>query len=258
MSFGHSWRAVSPQAGYPCWVRVNSVTTQSSSLRQRHLEWWADQLGPVADRVRRLGYARSAPTTVLLIIASLAVTAAALGTGSAHHAANHVLSYRGEDFYNGDSWKLVTSGLLAQSWLQFAWTALMAVVLFAPLEVRVGPAKLLAATFLPQVISTVVVAIGAPLLGHSNELTRPDFGTSCLVVGAAAAIAWVRRSRLLTIVIGISLLGDSVLSAPATAVEHCVAVAIGALIMMWATSDPRTRLVCATASSVQATAVSHA
>jgi membrane associated rhomboid family serine protease len=252
MSFGQGWRAVSPQAGFPSRVRVNSLNAPASSLWQHHQEWWADQLRPVADRVRRLGYARSAPTTLLLILTSLTITAAALGAGSGHHAANHALSYRGTDFYHGDWWKLISSGLLAQSWLQFLWTALMAVVLFAPLEVRVGPGKLIAATFLPQIISTVVVAVGAPLLDHSNELTRPDFGTSCLVVGAAAALAWVRRSRLLTVVIGVSLVVDSVLSAPATAIEHCVAVATGALVMMWATPDARPRISTATSTPVPA------
>jgi len=252
MSFGQGWRAVSPPVGFPSWVRVNNLTAPVSSLWQHHLEWWADQLRPVADRVRRLGYARSAPTTLLLILTSLTITAAALGTGSGHHAANHALSYRGTDFYHGDWWKLITSGLLAQSWLQFLWTALVAVVLFAPLEVRVGAGKLIAATFLPQIISTVVVAIGAPLLDHSNELTRPDFGTSCLVVGAAAALAWVRRSRLLALVIVVSLIVDSVVSAPATAIEHCVAVATGALVMMWATPDPRPRIAAASATPVPA------
>jgi membrane associated rhomboid family serine protease len=246
MTFGlgrrQGGRSVSPQVGFPSWVRVNSLTTLSSSLLQRQLEWWADQLGPVVDRVRQLGYARSAPASLLMVMTSLTITAVALGTGSQHHAANHALSYRGSDFYHGDWWKLITSGLLAQSWLQFLWTALIAVVVFAPLEVRVGPGTLIAATFLPQIISTVVVAIGAPLLDHSDELTRPDFGTSCLVVGAAAALAWVRRSRLLTVVIVVSLAVDSVLSASATAVEHCVAVATGALVMMWATPDPRPRI----------------
>jgi membrane associated rhomboid family serine protease len=237
---------------------MNNMTTLSSSLGHRHLAWWADQLGPVADRVRRFGYARSAPTTLALIMTSLTITAAALGTGSGHHAANQGLSYRGTDFYHGDWWKLITSGLLAQSWLQFLWTALVAVVLFAPLEVRVGPGKLIAATFLPQIISTVVVAIGAPLLDHSNELNRPDFGTSCLVVGAAAGLAWVRRSRLLAVVIGVSLAADSVLSAPATAVEHCVAVATGALVMMWATPDPRPRIATSTATQLRAQATAPA
>jgi membrane associated rhomboid family serine protease len=215
------------------------LTNQTATIGRRHLRWWADQLGPVADRARRLGLARSAPTSLLLVLSCLAITAAALGTGTEHHAANHALSYRGQDFYHGDWWKLVTSGLLAQSWLQFLWTALVAVIVFAPLEVRVGPGKLLAATFLPQIISTAVVAIGAPLLDHSNELLRPDFGTSCLVVGAAAALAWVRQSRLLTAVIVVSLIFDAMLSAPATAIEHCVAVAAGVLIMMVATPDPR-------------------
>jgi hypothetical protein len=101
MNSGLGWRAVSPQVGFPSWVRMNSMITLSSSLGHRHLAWWADQLGPVADRVRRFGYARSAPTTLALIMTSLTITAAALGTGSGHHAANDGLPYRGTDFYHG-------------------------------------------------------------------------------------------------------------------------------------------------------------
>jgi hypothetical protein len=37
---------------------------------------------------------------------------------------------------------------------------------------------------------------------------------------------------LLTSVIGLSLAADALLSAPATAVEHCVAVSIGALVLI--------------------------
>jgi hypothetical protein len=231
MNNGYGWRAVSPQL-------------------------WGDPLGPVVDRIRQVGIVRAAPASLLLVLGSLTVTTLATGTGSAHQTANQLLSYRGQDFYDGYWWKLATSGLLAQSWLQFAWTAFVAVILFAPLEVRVGPAKLLSTAFLAQVISTVTVAIGAPLIGHTDELARPDFGTSCMVVGAAAGLAWTQRSHLLAVVIGVSLVGDAMLSAPAAAVEHCVAVATGALVMMWATPDSR-RFVAPVVAELPTAALSH-
>jgi hypothetical protein len=144
-------------------------------------------------------------------------------------AAAGALSYRGLDFYRGALWKLPVSGLLAQSWLQLLWTLLMAGVLFAALEARIGARALLVCVFVSQVIATTLIAVMAPLLGLAGELTHPDFGTSCLVVGAVGALAWVRRSQVVTAVIVISLGVDAVLSSPVTAAEHDVAAVLGFL-----------------------------
>jgi hypothetical protein len=167
-----------------------------------------------------------------LALASLGETAVARVTSPIQGSAAGFLAYRGRDFYAGAVWKLPASGLLAQSWPQWIWTLLVAAVVFASLEVRVGGMRLLLCVLLSQTVPTVMVALLAPLCGHAELLFRPDYGTSCLVVGATAALAWVRRSALLAMVIAISLAADAVLSAPATAVEHCLAVSIGALVIM--------------------------
>lgn len=178
----------------------------------RHRDWWADQLGPLADRVATVGVSRAAPASFALAVASLVATAAARLPGPFGHAAARGLSYRGADFYRGAEWKLPLSGLLSQSWPQWWWTLLMAVVLFATLEVRAGSqdaAELRVRRPGSVVLSTVVAAILAPVLGHAGVLARPDFGTSCLVV--AAGLAWIRRSWLLTTIILISLTVDAFL-----------------------------------------------
>lgn len=193
-------------------------------------EWWAAQLAPVAERIATGGFLRAAPASLALAMGSLVCTAAARLSTPIQHVAAGALGYRGLDFYRGALWKLPLSGLLAQSWPQWLWTLLMAGVLFAALEARIGAPALLACVFGAQVISTVFVAIVAPALGHAGELTRPDFGTSCLVVGAAGALAWVRRSRLVTAVMLMSLGLDALLSSPATAAEHQVAAVVGFLV----------------------------
>jgi hypothetical protein len=75
------------------------------------------------------------------------------------------------------------------------------------------------------------VAVLAPPLGHAELLGQVDYGTSCLVIGAAAALAWVRRSMLLAAIIAAGLTADVVLSAPLTAIEHAAALVVGALLV---------------------------
>jgi hypothetical protein len=201
-------------------------------LLHLHWGWWREQLAPVVHRVRAHGLLRAAPVSLMLAVSSLLVTGLVRIASPVQDAAYAIFAYRGLDLWAGEVWSLPLSGLLSQSWPQWAWTLFVAGVVFAPLEVRIGGPMVLACVFLSQVASTAVVGLLAPSFGHADLLTHPDFGTSCLVVGAAAALAWVRRSVLLMAVIVLSLTGDAFLSAPATAVEHCVAVAVGALSVM--------------------------
>jgi len=236
-------------AGGPTYLGLLPVGTDAvtdgrsrvSRWARIHLHWWMGLLAPIVDRGRALGISRAAPISMVLALASLVVTGLVRIASPARHQLAGILSYRGQDLYDGQLWKLVSGGLLAQSWSQWLWTLFVAVIVFAALEVRVGGPMLLAAAFAGQVISTVAVAWLAPLIGHAEQLAHEDVGTSCLVVAAAAALAWVRRSLLLTGVILSSLLVDGFLSAPATAVEHCVAVATGALVMVAAPAGRRPR-----------------
>jgi hypothetical protein len=208
-------------------------------LVQSHYEWWAQQLGPVLDQVRSRGIIRAAPASLMVAAGSFLATAAVRISTPWQNSATELLSYKGEDLYAWQLWKLISSGLLALSWPQWLWTLFVAVVLFAALEVRVGSRRLIACILLSHVVPTVVVALLAPAIGERDLLTHVDYGTSCLVVGAAAALAWVRRSALLAGVMVVSLATDAFLSAPSTAVEHCLAVTIGAAVAV--AGSPRLR-----------------
>jgi hypothetical protein len=218
-----------PATSLPGTVRRPS---QARRLLALHWGWWVELLAPLRVRVRAVGTLRAAPASVVLAVSSLAITGVVRLPSPVQDAAYALLTYRGQDFYSGEVWKLPLSGLLAQSWPQWAWTLFIAAVVFAPLEVRIGGRAVLMCVFLSQISSTSVIALLAPVTGHADLMSHPDFGTSCLVVGAAAALAWVRRSLLLSGVIGLSLAVDAVLSAPTTAIEHCVAVSAGALVLI--------------------------
>ena len=195
-------------------------------------DWWIDHLSPLRNRVREVGVARAAPASLGLLLASLAATASMRLPSPIQHVASGIFVYRGRDLHTAAaSYRLPLSALLAQSWPQWVWTAVVAVILFAPLEVRAGPARLLLCVFAGQVVSTAVADLLASAGGHTAELAKPDFGTSCLVVTAAAGYALFVRSRLLTTVLSVGLCIDAVLSAPQTVVEHWVAAATGLLVI---------------------------
>ena len=107
-------------------------------------EWWIDHLGPLRDRVRAVGVARAAPASLGLLLASLAATAAVRLPSPIQHAASGIFVYRGRDLHTAAAtYRLPLSALLAQSWPQWVWTAVVAVILFAPFEARAGSARLL-------------------------------------------------------------------------------------------------------------------
>jgi membrane associated rhomboid family serine protease len=188
-------------------------------------------IAPLRARVTSRGLAGAAPASLAIAVASLILTALVQVPSALHADATRWFEYRGDDLYAGELWRLVTSGLLAQSWLQYLWTLFIAVVGFAVLEVRVGPGRMLACVAASHVLPTVAVALLAPLLGRPDVLSEVDYGTSCLVVGAVAALAWLGRSALLAAFIVVGLAADVMLSAPVTAIEHAAAVVLGVLLV---------------------------
>jgi hypothetical protein len=183
---------------------------------------------PLRDCVRSRGLARAVPASLALANASLILTALVHTPSPVQQQATSLLEYQGDDLYSGELWRLVSSGLLAQSWLQYLWTLFIAVVIFAVVEVQIGWARLLACVAASHVLPTVTVALLAPLLGHADVLSEVDYGTSCLVVGAVAGLAWLRRSLPLAAIVAVGVIGDVMLSAPLTVVEHTLALVVGA------------------------------
>jgi membrane associated rhomboid family serine protease len=196
-------------------------------------DWWAALLGPAYSAVRRANPLRVLPVTSFVLVASLVATSAFRLPGPQHDVAPALLVYRGQDLYDGGQWRLPTSALLAQSWQQWLWTALMCFILFAPLEVRIGSARFGTLIGLSHVVPTVAVGLLAPAAEHGALLERPDYGTSCLVVGAAAALAWVLKSRLIVTFMVVGLALDGFLNAPATIIEHVIGIGVGVLAIVW-------------------------
>ena len=186
---------------------------------------------PARESIRSRGLARAVPASLALATASLILSALVHTPSPVQQQATRLLEYQGDDLYSGELWRLVSSGLLAQSWLQYLWTLFIAVVIFAVLEVKIGWARLLGCVAASHVLPTVTVALLAPLLGHADVLSEVDYGTSCLVVGAVAGLAWVRRSLPLAAIVAVGLIGDVMLSAPLTVVEHTLALVVGAVVV---------------------------
>ena len=218
-------------AGYGSTAASAALARRAPSAQR---QWWIDHLSPVRDRVRAVGVVRAAPASLGLLLASLVATASVRLPSPVQHAANGIFLYRGRDLHTAAAtYRLPLSALLAQSWPQWMWTAVVAVILFAPLEVRVGPARLLLCVFAGQVLSTAVADFLVNTGGHTAELAAPDYGTSCLVVSAAAGYAWFVRSRLLTAVLTAGLCVDAVLSAPQTVTEHWIAAGAGLVVLAY-------------------------
>ena len=186
---------------------------------------------PLRGAIRSRGLVRAVPASLALAMASLILTALVHTPSPIQQQATSLLEYKGDDLYSGELWRLISSGLLAQSWLQYLWTLFIAMVIFAVLEVQIGWAKLSACVAASHIVPTVTVAFLAPLLGHTGVLNEVDYGTSCLVVGAVAGLAWLRRSLLLAALVLTGVIGDVLLSAPLTVVEHALALAVGAVVV---------------------------
>lgn len=188
--------------------------------------WLREPLAPVTARIRQQGVLATAPVTLLIIMASSLATASVRMADPVARAARSVLVYRGSDFFDGALWRLPASALLAQSWWQ--WTATCAILALAggALEVRIGSGRLVGCLALCHCGPTIVVALLARLVDGA-VLARPDYGMSCLMVGAAAALAGRIRSLPLAGVLAVSLAVDGLFDAPVTIAEHLMAAVIG-------------------------------
>jgi hypothetical protein len=218
-------------------MRLMYAATWTATLRAR--AWFVGLLGQLPDRLRDRGVLRAAPVSLAMVLLSLIATASMRIPSPLRHDARAVLVYRGHDLQVGILWRLPTSALLAQSWWQWAWTVLMAMFLFAALEVRIGGLRLAICLLASHCVPTVVLAILAVMTHHQHELQRPDFGTSCLVAGVIAALAWQARSATLAAIVLFGLVGDLFLNSPVTISEHIMAAALGVLTVVRADESVR-------------------
>jgi membrane associated rhomboid family serine protease len=216
-----------------------SFPVRAWSLRLR--VWWIDMFEPIASRVRTRGLLRTAPVSLLVVGLSLIATISVRWPSGLRHGADTVLLYRGSDLYQGALWRLPTSAFLAQSWWQWASTAFLAVSLLAALEVRVGSGLFSVCLLASHCAPTVLVAAVARLDHDTAALSRADFGPSCLIVGAIAALAWRARSALLAVILALSLAIDPLFNSPMTITEHLLAAAFGSLLVAALSTRPPSR-----------------
>jgi hypothetical protein len=155
------------------------------------------------------------------------MTLLAHSTHGLDEVAERLAAYRAGDIFDGRLWRLPLSGLLAQSWLQWGWTIVVGCALFIALESRLGSVRTLATLGLSHIVPTVAVAVWARVLNHGSVLAMQDFGTSCLIMGAAGALLCVSRSRLLAAALLATMVGDVFLNSTLTIIEHLIAVTIG-------------------------------
>jgi membrane associated rhomboid family serine protease len=212
-------------------VRLGAASFPVRAWSLRCRAWSIDMFEPVASRVRTRGLLRTAPVSLLVAGLSLIATISVRWPSGLKHGADTVLLYRGRDLYHGALWRLPTSALLAQSWWQWASTALLAASLLAALEVRVGSGLFSACLLASHCAPTVLVAAAARSDHDTAMLSRADFGPSCLIVGAIAALAWASRSALLAVILALSLAIDPAFNSPMTITEHLLAAAFGILIV---------------------------
>ncbi|MDT4938568.1 MAG: hypothetical protein QOG80_2239, partial [Pseudonocardiales bacterium] len=163
----------------------------------------------------------------LIMVATTVLTALGNSTDGPRRVAYLLAGYRPSQLFDGQLWRLPLSALLAQSWLQWAWTVLVGGALMVAVESRLGRIRAATVLSLSHIVPTVAVAFWARAVEDRSIMSSEDFGTSCLIVGAAGALLWVSRSRLLAVGLLVSFVGDIFLNSPVTIVEHIIAVGIG-------------------------------
>jgi len=190
------------------------------------LRWPAPLLAPVQARLQRQGVLATAPITLSIVVLSFIATASVGLSRPIADAADTVLVYRGRDLFHGALWRLPASALLAQSWWQWVSTVAIAGLAAAALEVRISGRALVVCLLLCHCLPTIAVGMFARLTDVA-ELARPDYGMSCIMIGAVATLATRARSAPLALLLMLSLAGDPLFNSGVTIAEHLLAAAIG-------------------------------
>ena len=175
---------------------------------------------------RARGSLRAAPVSVAVLAATVLFTAADRVPGAVHRGVSELARYRAADLFAGRWWRLPLSGLLAQSPWQCLCTVVIGGALYVALEQTMGRALVLVLAT-SHMLPTLAIACFARAGGDTHLLTVLDFGTSCLLMGAAGALLWLRRSRLLLVGTGSIYAGDLVVNSPMTITEHVLALGCG-------------------------------
>jgi hypothetical protein len=169
---------------------------------------------------------REATLSLVVVAATVLFTAADRAPGAVHRGVSVLARYRAADLFAGRWWRLPLSGLLAQSSWQCLCTVVIGGALYAALERTIGSAMVLVLA-ISHILPTLAIAFYARASGATHLLTVLDYGTSCMLMGAAGALLWLRRSRLLLIATVFVYAGDLVVNSPMTITEHVLAIWCG-------------------------------
>jgi membrane associated rhomboid family serine protease len=170
-------------------------------------------------------------TLALLFITTLLTIARAFGPAQSS-LVDRIAQYRAEDLADGRYWRLPASALLAQDWLQLVWTLVVGGALFLLAEKVLGSIRLLLVLVIAHVVPTVVIA-GWAETDHPASLHTLDYGTSCLIIGAAAALIASQRLVLLAVATAATFGVDALINSPVTITEHVIALVLGLTLGWW-------------------------
>jgi hypothetical protein len=192
-------------------------------------EWFAEHFAPVRRAIRERGLLRALP--VSLAFGAAWLVAGVLGAlPAAEDTVHDLVQYRATDLTDGKAWRLLLSIFGAYHLTHAAWALLNVVLVVAPLEARVrSPYTLLilwAGHLLPSLGAYAVLST----IGPERLLDTPDYGSSAALMAATAALAVVRRSRVIAVLLLVGLAGDAVFSDRLTSGEHLTAAAVGAAL----------------------------
>jgi hypothetical protein len=175
---------------------------------------------------------RKCPVTVALLLAMIVLTASRTLGPAAARTVNAIAQYRGTDLAAGRLWSLPASALLAEGWLQLAWTLVVGGALFVLVELSLGSGRTLLFLAIAHIAPTLVIA-GWAEVDHPALLHNADYGTSCLIMGAAGALITSRHLARLAIATAAVFGVDALINSPVTITEHVLAVSLG-LAFGWA------------------------
>lgn len=194
----------------------------------------ADVAGSRVERIRTARWAATLSGAISEAPASTALLASMVGMSGAlafPRAAGPVLRglsvYHGDDLAHARWWRLVLSALAAQSAVQLIWSVLIVVTVFLALERTVGAVGVIVISLGGHVAATLAVDGIAYAAHWRSWLSRPDFGTSCLLLAAMAAALLATRSRTLAVVLLAVLVGDGFVNSSMVVLEHVVALVAG-------------------------------
>lgn len=172
---------------------------------------------------------RPSPVGVAVALATVIVSTAA-STHLDSFKLRALATYRGHDLVSmspGLLWRLPLSAFLTHGPLDLVWTVFIALVIISALDRALGTPTALLTLIVGHVMPTAATDLYAQVNQHS-WLSCADYGSSCLVISAVAALAVTQRSLVLLAGLLIGAYVDTRMNGPMAMTEHALAAGWGA------------------------------